>query len=158
MKLESFGLLLYGIIGIAYISFIINYLNTLKSCSCYQKENQLNYSNITYLIIIESFALAIFILLTISIIYMIIILNKGQKGGNKNKSYKTGFYIGYLISLIIYGYFIYYVYKLSENVNEECECTKSWMRYLLYIQAIFILIGLISSGVLICIGKHPLLQ
>ena len=66
-----------------------------------------------------------------------------MSGGGKSDF--TMIYLFYLLMLIIDGLFIYYVYRLSQNVNEDCECTKSWLRYLLYIQSIYLLIFLTLS-------------
>lgn len=131
------------IINIAYISGIIHYLSKLKECQCYQIKNKINYSNITYLIVIEAFLLIINILSFISLIGSILVLNKVKSGGAKNKL-NPAFYMGYLIYLLIYGYFVYYVYKLFENVDEDCGCTQNWLRYLLYIQATLMFVGIIS--------------
>ena len=37
-----YGLLIFYIIMIIYVSAIIYYMNTLKNCSCYQDENKTN--------------------------------------------------------------------------------------------------------------------
>ena len=140
-----YGLLIMTIIMVVYVSSIIYYLNTLKSCSCYQIENKLNYSNITYLIVIEAIILAASLINLTGIISSLSNVNKIMNGGGKSDF--TMIYLFYLLMLIIDGLFIYYVYKLSQNVNEDCECTKSWLRYLLYIQAIYLLIVLTLSTI-----------
>jgi hypothetical protein len=151
-KYLIYGFLIFYILAISYISGIIYYLNTLKDCSCYKEENKTNYSNITYLIVIESFILTMFIIGLIGSIFIIYYMNNVKNipimTGGKQSSLYTFLIILLLFSLIGCGiqiYFIYNVYKLSENVNNECICTKSWLRYLLYIQTIIITFGLLMS-------------
>ena len=135
-----YSLLVVCIIIILYVSGIIHYLNTLKNCSCFQDKNSKNYSNLTYLIVIESIILALHILVTIVLVGGLYAINSGAVGGANID--KTPFIISIIISLIIYGFFFFYVYKLSENVSVDCPCTQSKLRYLLYIQAIFLLGGM----------------
>jgi hypothetical protein len=131
--------LIWCFIVISYISSIIYYLNNLKICSCYQTINKKNFSNLTYLIVIESIILSIHVLIAFFCLIVLINLNL-QKGGEKNNNFIL--YLPIIISLIIYGFFFYYVYKLSENINKNCECSNSNLRYLLYIQCIAMIIGL----------------
>ena len=117
--MHSINPLLYSILGvtlisIAYVSAIIYYLNSLKSCKCFQEKNKNNYSNLTFLIIIESIILTMNIILALGTIY-----------------------------LGIYGYFIYNVYKIYENIDPNCDCTENWLRYLLYIQAVLMLVNVL---------------
>lgn len=140
-------ILFFGIIIILYISSIIYYLNNLKNCSCYQEIDKNNYSNLTYLVIIEAIILSFNIILFILYSALIFYNNKLQKGGNKNINYLI--YLLTIIPLIIYGVFFYYIYKLHQNLNKnnECECSKSKLIYLLYLQCIFMIGGLIFSSI-----------
>jgi hypothetical protein len=136
-------LLIIYIIFILFHSFIIYYLVNLKKCLCFEELNNTNYSNINYLIIIESITLLPFILGFIStLIFIFIYYNKKQKGGAKNS--KT-FYVLYGIMLLINIYFLYNVKKLAENIKEDCECSHSWIRYLLYIYSIYMVFVIISG-------------
>jgi len=136
--------LIINIIFIIYISSIIYYLNKLKDCQCFLDKNKSNYSNINYLIIIESILLAFQIIAFLSIVYIIYIINNSKIGGGKETMITA--YIIFLILFLIYGFFIYYVFKLSENISDDCSCSKSWLRYLLYIQTFFILLSLVGNG------------
>ena len=138
-----FSLLLFSlIIIIAYISAIIFYLNNLKNCSCYNELDKNNYSNLNYLIIIESILLSFNIIFAILCLIGIFYSNKLQKGGNKNINYIL--YFAAIITLIIYGFFFYYVYKVHQNLNKihDCDCSQSKLIYLLYIQCIFMIFSL----------------
>lgn len=133
---------------IFFIGYLMHYLNDLRKCKCFQEENAINKSNIEYLLIIETVTIALNIIILINLINMYMSIDKLKSGGYSTKT-KLSIYIGVLIYLIIYGFFVYNVYKLSQNVNEECECTLNPVRYLLYFQATIILIYLIFlvSGV-----------
>jgi len=134
-KMSLYGLLAFNILVILYTSGIIYYLNKLQECTCYQEKNKENYSNITYLIAIESIILAINIIYFIIFCGSIYFLNKIKKGGaGKNN---TLIYIALLLYIILYSYFVYNVYKIYQNVSSDCECTQNWLRYLLYIQTVF---------------------
>jgi hypothetical protein len=135
-------LLIWCIIVISYISSIIYYLNSLKDCSCYKMVNKTNFSNLTYLIIIESIILSLHVILAISCL-ILLIGSKLQNGGNKSTNFIL--YLSAIISLIIYGFFFYYVYKLHENIDEKCDCSKSKLRYLLYIQCFAMIITLVIN-------------
>jgi hypothetical protein len=143
VKNGVYMLLVINLIVIIYVSSIINYLNNLKMCKCFQDKNNENFSSINYLIIIESIILTINIILFLFNLMIISTLNKAKYGGGNNNNIAT--YISLAIMLLIYGYFIYYVYKLYQNIDENCECSKSWIRYLLYIQAIILLIQIIIT-------------
>jgi uncharacterized membrane protein len=136
-----YSILAVTLISIAYISSIIYYLNTLKSCKCFQEKNEHNYSNLTFLIIIESIILTMNIILVLGTIYLFSILNNSRSGGAENKN--MWFYLWFIIYLGIYGYFIYNVYKIYENIDPNCDCTENWLRYLLYIQAVVMLVNVL---------------
>ena len=128
------------IIGIIYISSIIYYLNSLTKCDCFKQSNT---GNLTYLIGIESVILALHIIYAIILCLSLNFVNKmSKKGGSVDK---TVLYITFLICLLIYGFFIFYVYKLYENIDPNCECTENWIRYLLYMQAFYMLFVLIGQ-------------
>lgn len=135
-------MLVINIIIVLYIGGIISYLIKLNNCDCYKIKNEENYANLTYLLIIEFLILTFNIIITISLVSAISMLNSFS-GGGKNKM-NSAFYISTLIYLLIYGFFIFYTYKLSQNVDPKCECTQSWLRYLLYIQAFLMLVNLLS--------------
>ena len=137
-------ILIVNIIIIIYISSIIYYLNKLKECQCFLDKNKSNYSNINYLIVIESILLAFQIILLLSIIYAIYMINNAKNGGGKDIMISA--YIMFSVLFLIYGFFVYYVFKLSENISDDCSCSKSWIRYLLYIQTFFIILSLVGNG------------
>ena len=138
----------FNLIVILYISSIIYYLNKLQVCSCYNEINENNSSNLTYLVVIEAIILTITIISTIVILVTIYtIRNIKQKGGRQQLGLLAIVFL--IINLGITIYFVYNVYKLSQNVKPDCECTKSWLRYLLYIQSVFMIIGIIGNGVLL---------
>jgi hypothetical protein len=140
---SSFSSLLFLlIIIIAYISSIIFYLNNLKKCSCYNELDKNNYSNLNYLILIESILLSFSIILVILFLIGIFFANILQKGGSENINYIL--YFTAIIPLIIYGFFFYYVYKVHQNLNKihDCYCSQSKLIYLLYIQCIIMIFGL----------------
>jgi hypothetical protein len=72
-------------------------------------------------------------------------LKKQKGGGESNKIPYTVFYITYGIILLINIYFLYNVKKLAENVKEDCECSHSWIRYLLYIYSIYMAFMIIGG-------------
>jgi len=135
-------IIVISIILIIWCSIIINYLSKINSCNCYNEENKSNYSDIQYLIILETIIIVIsifFILLFSPYLYLYFIKNKSG-GGMSSNPLK---YIMSLLYIIVWGFFVYYVYKFSENVNVNCICTQSWIRYLLYIQSFFMLITIL---------------
>jgi len=140
-----YTILVVYIISIAYISGIIHYLNKLQACACYNDKNETNYSNLTYLVILESIILTIFILQTIGIIISIFAINNLKKGGAGKDNMKSYLIVSLIINLAITIYFVYNVYKLSENVDPQCDCTKNWLRYLLYIQTFIMALGIIGN-------------
>lgn len=133
-----FGVLAIYTIYILYIGSIIFYLNKLKDCPCFQYKNETNYTNLTYLIVIESILLALSIIITLVVLGLISATYTLKSGGAKG--FMNYVFISLVLQILIYGYFIYYVYKLYENVDEDCECTQSWLRYLLYIQTGFMIL------------------
>ena len=137
-------LLLFVIINIIYISAIIYYLSQIENCPCYQVQNKLNYSNIKYLIFIESIILALNIIILIFMLSSLFLKDKIKSGGGNNLMF-IFLLVSLLVYLLVYGYFIYNVYQVYKNTDENCLCTQSWLRYLLYIQAVAMLFGIFSN-------------
>ena len=133
----------FFIIATIYVGSIIYYLVKLKECPCFLEKNKENNSNISYLILIESLIIAVYIIIILSLIYLTYVLNNKKIGGG---SKIIAYYISFLVMLIIYGFFIYYVFKLSENISEDCNCSKSWIRYLLYIQTVIMIISIFMNS------------
>ena len=133
-----YAMIFFNILVIIYISFVINYLMTLQQCPCYETTNKQNYANITYLIVIESFILIMNLFSLIGLCIVLSKLNSVQKGGAMMSSAFP--FLILLSNIILYGFFVYYVKKIYENTTTDCECTQSWLRYLLYIQTFFMII------------------
>lgn len=132
------------VLSIIIIGFIINYLSDLQRCKCFNENNDSNYSNITYLIVIEALILIIEIIMLLFLIFIYSGLDKMKKGGYYNENQMLLYYLSFIITLSIYGFFIYYVIKLQQNVKDSCKCSVSPVRYLLYIQAFLMLLMLIG--------------
>jgi hypothetical protein len=146
--------LLYGILGVIFTSSIIFYLNKLKSCQCFQVLNNTNHSSINYLIGIESFVLTVFIILVLVFSFVILIVNNKKNNLsliNNNLPLITKNLplinnvniIANIMILLLLLLFCFNVYKLYQNIDEECECSKSWIRYLLYFQVFVQIINMI---------------
>lgn len=148
-------ILVFNIVVIAYISGIIHYLNKLQSCDCYRDKNEENYSNLTYLVIIEAIILTLYVISTVVIIIGIFAIKDIKQSGAGEKSMTTYLIVTLIVNLAITMYFVYNVYKLSQNIDAKCDCTKDWLRYLLYIQALFMTIGIIGN--LIVLGRTLLM-
>ena len=84
-KWYLYTMLVSHVIVIIYVSYIIYYLNTLKNCQCYKDKDISNYSNITYLVIIESLIIALNIIAVISLIFFISYMNVKSGGGSLSK-------------------------------------------------------------------------
>jgi hypothetical protein len=125
------------IIGISILSYIFYYLKNLQNCVCFQDENKNNEynANINYLMIIEGIIIISNIFILISSISMYITLDE-KIGGSNSSGINTIFYLFIILYLIIYGLFVYNVYKLNKNIVHDCECAKHPIRYILYLQAI----------------------
>jgi len=136
-------ILILTFISILFISFILNYLNELKKCDCFQND-EAKKINLNYLIIIEAIMLFFQIVMFLYILSMIIKL-RNFTGGSKNDGSLIFMYIFLVLYFLIYGYFVYYVYLISENIKDDCECSKSPIRYLLYIQTFFIALNLLMT-------------
>lgn len=138
--------------NIAYLGGILFYLVKLRDCQCYQTRNKINYSNLTYLIVIESILMAFSIITLMGLLATMSAVNSLKSGGGKGTLHPS-LYVGFTIYILINGYFVYYVYKLYENVDidrkgtkEYCECSNSWLRYLLYIQSLLILFSIMANS------------
>ena len=141
-------ILIIDIAMIIYIGNIIFYLHKIKDCPCFIEKNKNNYTNINYLLNIEYIILLLSIFLLIILIFLIYTLynlktpyNSNKKIRSKNNLSPLRIFIS-ILRIIIYILFIFYVYKFHENISEDCECSKSWIRYLLYIQTIFMTISI----------------
>jgi magnesium-transporting ATPase (P-type) len=140
-----YTMLVFYVILIAYISGIIHYLNKLQSCACYNDKNVHNYSNLTYLVIVEAIILTLFIIQTIVVIVGIFAINNIKQNGAGKENMNAYLIVSLIINLAITIYFVYNVYKLSENVDPQCDCSENWLRYLLYIQSFIMALGIVGN-------------
>lgn len=139
-----YALMMVSIFAIVFVSSIIFYLNSLRDCNCFEEKNENNYTNLHYLVTIESIILALNIIIVLGCIFVIFVLKDLKSGGGNSESGSLlSYYIIFIIYILLYGYFIYYVYKLYQNVDENCDCTQNWLRYLLYFQTILMIIQII---------------
>lgn len=134
--------ILISVIFIVVLAYIIYYLNKLKSCDCFIENNDKNKSNLDYLIIIESLGVAMNVILLINLVSLYNEVNKIKSGGGKTSAFLT-FIIFLIINLIIYGFFVFNVLKLSQNIKSDCECAQHPIRFLLYLQALVIFVYLL---------------
>ena len=142
--------IIFQLIMIIFFSVMINYLNNLKSCECYL-QNETKNANLTYLIIIEGIALTLQIISLVYIITLLVRLNKFEGGvfGQQGQLYAIIFLIIYFL---VYGYFVYNIYLVAENVdfnNSNCSCAQNPIRYLLYAQGILTFVNLLMLAYVI---------
>lgn len=138
--------ILISILIIIMICYVINYLLKLKKCYCFDNENNDTKVNIEFLLIMHIIFLAINLIILINLISYYFSIDKIKVSGgsiiNKNKI------IGMIIILLytlVYGFFIYNIYKLSNNIKKDCECSRNPIRFLLYIEAFLLLIHLVIT-------------
>lgn len=134
--------IIINIIVSVIMGYIVYYLNSLKSCDCFIENNNKNKANLDYLIIIESIILAMTIICLIQFITMYNDVDKIKSGGGNTGNILITIIFS-IILLIINGYFIYNVYLLSKSIDPSCECAHKSIRYILYVQSIFMFIYLI---------------
>lgn len=139
-------LIVYYFLYIIFISGIIYYINKIKDCKCFQEKNKLVGVNITYIYIIEIIILVMSIIAFVQFIMARHYIKTIQKGGAMNNTTQK---ISFFISLLVNGYLIYNVVKLSEIPMDDCECDKNMLKYLLYIQSVIIAISLFFTGYMI---------
>lgn len=126
------------------MGYIVYYLNSLKSCDCFIKNNEQNKTNLDYLIIIQSIILAINIIFFIQFIRIYNEFDKIKSGGGKTSDVLISIIFS-IINILIIGYFVYNVYLLSKNIDPSCECAHKSIRYVLYIQSIFMSIFILLT-------------
>jgi len=141
-KILSTIMIIIFIITFIYISFIIYYLNNLVKCECYEDKD------LKYLIYCEYILLFITF---INCIFIYLLINDSIK----NISYLS---IIPILSLILYIYIIYGTINVYKNINVSCKCTMSNIRYMLYIQAIFVLFSFMSLTFNIIKNKNLTIQ
>lgn len=135
-------LIFFYVIYSIFITFIITYIRGIKDCPCFLEKNKQVGANITYIYILEIIYLIVTVMNIISSIIAVKVLKSKQKGGDKMNISNR---IGYLIGLIIGVYLLYNIYKLSQIPEDDCDCDKNSLKYLLYIQGVLIFISLIYS-------------
>ena len=137
-----YNLFIY-VIAVLWVVGIIKYLRELEKCDCFLEKNAENNANLKYLIYVEYFILALNIISVLSCVYLLAMSN--QKGGMDIYRMKMYLIIYLLVYVSIFGYFVYSFYKLQKNIDESCECASSSFRYLLYIQAFLMAIGVFGA-------------
>ena len=137
-----YSLFIY-VIAVLWVVGIIKYLRELEKCDCFLEKNIENNSNLKYLIYVEYFILALNIISVLSCVYLLVMSN--QKGGMDIQRMKMYLILYLAIYIGVFGYFVYSFYKLQQNVDAACACASSSMRFLLYIQAFFMVIGVFGD-------------
>lgn len=133
-----YSLFIY-VIAILWIVGIIKYLRELEKCDCFLEKNAVNNANLKYLIYVEYIILALYIISVLSCVYLLIMSN--QKGGMDIQRMKMYLMLYLVVYIGIFGYFVYSIYKLQQNIDASCACASSSFRFLLYIQAFFMAVG-----------------
>ena len=136
--------IIYLQIILAIISFFILvkvyiYLNELKVCDCYIKNEDTNYKvNIDfmkYYQILEIISLILFITLTIFYKTKLIKHKKINKEVN-NFFIKMFIFVILFILLFLCGYISYNSILFYLVSKKNCECSDKWQKYFIYIQGI----------------------
>jgi heme/copper-type cytochrome/quinol oxidase subunit 2 len=137
-----YSLFVYVIV-ILWIVGIIKYLRELEKCDCFLEKNIENNANLKYLIYVEYVILVINVISVLSCVYLLATSN--QNGGMDIQRMKMYLILYLAIYIGIFGYFVYSFYKLQQNIDASCECASSSMRFLLYIQAFLMAIGVFGA-------------
>ena len=131
-------LLIFFFLYILFIGSIVYYIRQVKNCQCFNELNKNNDINITYIYVIEIILLVLSILSFISTLYLYINVRSSLRGGYKNIVYINIFAI--ILGVLIQFYLLYNIYKFIQLPDDNCDCMKSWIKKLLYIQIIIIVI------------------
>ena len=138
------SIILFTLIYIIAVGYIIKYLNDLKKCDCFEKENASNKVNLNYIIIIEYVSLVLGIIALFKFMMMYYLLSSIKSGGGDNSGEKMFMYVYILLTIGIYGFFIYNVLELMKNTDSKCECTQKPIRFVLYFQTILMSLSVLS--------------
>lgn len=128
------GKLFSSIIIILFIYGIIVYLKDLQKCECLANKQQ----NIKTLLYIEYLFIALNI---IGLIGTIMAMMMPKQTGGSTIIYMLMLYM--FCFIFIYGLLVYNAFKVFEGINDNCECSISSLRYLLYIQTFIAIIYLL---------------
>lgn len=145
------SIIIFTLIYIIAIGYIIKYLNDLKKCDCFEKENASNKVNLNYIIIIEYVSLVLGIIALFKFMMMYYVLSSIKSGGGDeySNSEKMFMYVYILLTIGIYGFFIYNVFELMKNTDSKCECTQKPIRFILYFQTILMSLSVLSLVVVL---------
>jgi hypothetical protein len=138
------SIIIFTLIYIIAVGYIIKYLNDLKKCDCFEKENASNKVNLNYIIIIEYVSLVLGIIALFKFMMMYYLLSSIKSGGGDNSGEKMFMYVYILLTIGIYGFFIYNVFELMKNTDSKCECTQKPIRFVLYFQTILMSLSVLS--------------
>ena len=138
------SIIIFTLIYIIAVGYIIKYLNDLKKCDCFEKENASNKVNLNYIIIIEYVSLVLGIIALFKFMMMYYVLSSIKSGGGDNNGEKMFMYVYILLTIGIYGFFIYNVFELMRNTDSKCECTQKPIRFILYFQTILMSLSVLS--------------
>ena len=116
----------------------------MKKCDCFEKENTSNKVNLNYIIIIEYVSLVLGIIALFKFMMMYYLLSSIKSGGGDNSGEKMFMYVYILLTIGIYGFFIYNVLELMKNTDSKCECTQKPIRFVLYFQTILMSLSVLS--------------
>jgi len=117
-----------AVITIIWILFIVKYLKELEMCNCTSDVAK----NIKTLIYVEYIFIICGIIEILILFYLKMFVK--QTGGGISI-----FDIYIVFSIIVYLFLIYNSVKIFNKIDKKCECSMSSLRYLLYIQFVFII-------------------
>ena len=143
-KIKKFQKNIYiSIFVIFFIIYVCNlyYLHNLKSCLCFKILNMDNKVNLNYLLI---FNYVFLFVLLLNIFKFSTMSSQLSGGGDKNVLIFIISIIFILISILVYGYYIYNIYQLyiKNYLVDECQCLDNNLRFSLYTHGIILSIGL----------------
>lgn len=124
------------VINIVIISLSIEYINRLSSCGCFLDKDPNNAQNIRNMINLEYY-----FIFAIGLAVLYIVLSSFFK--LRLPILIWFLLLAFLVARLLQLYFLYLTYGVFKDVSDDCECSNHNLRYILYTQAVLIVMALV---------------
>lgn len=124
-------------VNLVIIGLSLEYINRLRKCRCFLQENPDNMRNLTHMVNMEYYFMGA---LGLSALYLVL------ASVFKVRMPLLTAIIGlvFLAARLMQLYFLYLTYGVIMDTHKDCECSNQNLRYLLYTQAVLIVLALIA--------------
>lgn len=124
--------ILTGVFIIFIVMKITEFLKSLPQCACYSEKANLH--DLDKIVFLQKSVIGIALIKIAHIVYQMFANNgSSNKELIRNSPYML---IMLIVTILVYTFFSYNVYKHQQSAGSKCECADKWQQSVMYFQAL----------------------